>query len=89
LASDSFKRACFNWGIGRELYEYPLIQVKLLQNEFKIEQFNGKDVVKPTFEFNLKKWVWFSQFTNNKLNYLAAKDDKGNLRYSYGTYIKQ
>lgn len=89
LASDSFKRACFNWGIGRELYEYPVIQVKLLQNEYKIEQYNGKDVVKPTFDFNLKKWVWFSQFTNNKLNYLAAKDDKGNLRYSFGTYIKQ
>ena len=23
LASDSFKRACFNWGIGRELYSAP------------------------------------------------------------------
>lgn len=30
LASDSFKRACFNWGIGRELYTAPrvLIPVK-------------------------------------------------------------
>lgn len=26
-ASDSFKRACFNWGIGRELYTSPLIKV--------------------------------------------------------------
>ena len=25
LASDSFKRACFNWGIGRELYTVPFI----------------------------------------------------------------
>ena len=25
LASDSFKRACFNWGIGRELYTAPKI----------------------------------------------------------------
>ena len=25
LASDSFKRACFNWGIGRELYTAPFI----------------------------------------------------------------
>lgn len=25
LASDSFKRACFNWGIGRELYTAPSI----------------------------------------------------------------
>ena len=28
LASDSFKRACFNWGIGRELYTAPFIFVK-------------------------------------------------------------
>ena len=27
-ASDSFKRACFNWGIGRELYDYPTIKVQ-------------------------------------------------------------
>jgi hypothetical protein len=27
LASDSFKRACFNWGIGRELYSAPQIWV--------------------------------------------------------------
>ena len=27
-ASDSFKRACFNWGIGRELYTSPFIWVK-------------------------------------------------------------
>ena len=27
LASDSFKRACFNWGIGRELYTSPDIFV--------------------------------------------------------------
>lgn len=26
-ASDSFKRACFNWGIGRELYTAPFIRV--------------------------------------------------------------
>lgn len=28
LASDSFKRACFNWGIGRELYTAPFIWFK-------------------------------------------------------------
>lgn len=35
LASDSFKRACFNWGIGRELYTAPFIWVERgLYNEF-------------------------------------------------------
>lgn len=27
-ASDAFKRACFNWGIGRELYTAPFIWIK-------------------------------------------------------------
>lgn len=26
-ASDSFKRACFNWGIGRELYTAPFVWI--------------------------------------------------------------
>lgn len=30
LASDSFKRACFNWGIGRELYTAPFIWIKAM-----------------------------------------------------------
>jgi hypothetical protein len=50
LASDSFKRACFNWGIGRELYGYPVIQVKLDADEFKEE--NGR--MKQTWKLNLK-----------------------------------
>lgn len=33
LASDSFKRACFNWGIGRELYSAPFIWVNLRSAE--------------------------------------------------------
>ena len=37
-ASDSFKRACFNWGIGRELYTSPFIWVGA--DKCKIE--NGK-----------------------------------------------
>jgi hypothetical protein len=28
LASDSFKRACVNWGIGRELYSAPRIRIE-------------------------------------------------------------
>ena len=37
-ASDSFKRACFNWGIGRELYTAPFIWV----NADKVNIENGK-----------------------------------------------
>lgn len=34
-ASDSFKRACVNWGIGRELYSAPDIRVKCHLSEYK------------------------------------------------------
>lgn len=46
-ASDSFKRACVNWGIGRELYTAPFIYVKLTQDQFKV---NSKGAVVPTIE---------------------------------------
>lgn len=38
LASDSFKRACFNWGIGRELYTAPFIWIKAADCE-KLAQY--------------------------------------------------
>jgi hypothetical protein len=84
LASDSFKRACFNWGIGIELYDYPIIQVKLNADEFEIK--DGKAYA--TFNLKLREWIWFNQFTEGKLNYLACKDAAGKLRFTFGTYIK-
>ena len=85
LASDSFKRAGFNWGIGRELYDYPLIKIKLYSNEFKVDQ--GK--AKATYELNIREWTWFSQWINGGLQHLAAKDTNNKLRFSYGEYKKQ
>lgn len=41
LASDSFKRACFNWGIGRELYTAPSMLVSK-KNLKKLTEVNGK-----------------------------------------------
>jgi hypothetical protein len=41
LASDSFKRACFNWGIGRELYSAPFIWISAEDTEIK-QGGNGK-----------------------------------------------
>ena len=45
-SSDSFKRACFNWGIGRELYTSPKIKIKGCTKQIKR---NGKDVWVPEF----------------------------------------
>lgn len=89
LASDSFKRACFNWGIGEELYDYPEISVKLNTNEYKLDDKDkdrwGRPKVKPTWEFKLKEWVWYSEFDGRSLSFLAAKDEKGAVRFKYGT----
>lgn len=41
LASDSFKRACFNWGIGRELYTAPFIWI---QGAGKCDRFWVKEM---------------------------------------------
>ena len=38
-ASDSFKRACFNWGIGRELYTAPFIWIKAKEGIDKRTRF--------------------------------------------------
>ena len=38
LASDSFKRACFNWGIGRELYTAPFVWIKASDCNIKKDQ---------------------------------------------------
>lgn len=100
LASDSFKRACFNWGIGRELYDYPQIQVKLKGGGNK----NGRDIewyldeskkdrygspsVRAGWGLKLKEWIWFSQWIDGQLVYLAAKDANG-IRFSYGTFQKE
>lgn len=72
-ASDSFKRACFNWGIGRELYTAPFIYVK--GNTEKNNK--GKDV--PSFR-SLK--VSEIEYTDGKITKLAIIGD-GEVIYTF------
>jgi hypothetical protein len=78
LASDSFKRACFNWGIGRELYTSPFIYVKN-EGDFNFKEINGK-----------KKWYTYTKFhveaiqiKDKKITAIAIKDDKGKRRFTW------
>lgn len=80
LASDSFKRACFNFGIGIELYDYPIISVKLKKG-VEWDLFNDKP--KQLFGLKLKEWIWGSKFVDGKLTMLAAKDQEGELRFNW------
>jgi hypothetical protein len=79
LASDSFKRACFNLGIGRELYDYPLISVKLKDDE--VTEFNGK--FKASFNLKLRDWSWNTSFAEGKLVELTAIDTNGVVRFKW------
>ena len=84
LASDSFKRACFNWGIGRELYDYPVIQIKLNEDEV-LETGKPRPKYKASYNLNLKKWKWHVELDDkNKVTFLGAKDERGKLRFSFG-----
>ena len=78
-ASDSFKRAGFNWGIGRELYDYPIIQIKLNEDEFTVTDGRAK----ATWNLKLRDWRWKSEFDNGKLIYLGAIDNNKKLRYEF------
>ena len=79
-ASDAFKRACFNWGIGRDLYDFPLIQVKLDSSEF--QDVGGRP--KATWGLKLKEWTWGGKRDENgQLVQLAAKDQNGKLRFNW------
>ena len=48
LASDSFKRACVNWGIGREIYTAGRISVP--NSKLDIAEKNGKKVLKDSLD---------------------------------------
>lgn len=53
-ASDSFKRACFNWGIGRELYTSPFIWVPADKCDIK----DGKNGSKQCYDrFEVEKII--------------------------------
>lgn len=42
-ASDSFKRACFNWGIGRELYTAPFIWIPAGKTAIQLKEIQNKE----------------------------------------------
>ncbi len=76
LASDSFKRACFNWGIGRELYTAPSIWVGA--GTVRIEKNH-----KGKFEIKDKLHVSDIQYDSNSIVSLEIKTDRGAVVYCW------
>ena len=77
--SDSFKRASFNWGVGRELYTAPKIFITLNQDEM-VEK-NGKWSVNVKCSFNVAE-INYDEERN--INALVIVDKKGVIRYKLG-----
>lgn len=73
LASDSFKRACFNWGIGRELYTAPFTYIK---------GENDKELM------NLKLSVANIQYENKVIISLVLVDEYGNVRFNWSKEVE-
>lgn len=77
-ASDSFKRACFNWGIGRELYTAPRIYIKLEPGEYKENTYNNKTTHQMTQVFHVD---YIEYDDDGNIIGLKVNDKKGNQRY--------
>ena len=72
-ASDAFKRACFCWGIGRELYTAPSISIDLTDKDF----FNGKLCQ----SFSVSD---IEISSNHEITYLRITGKWGKERYEWG-----
>lgn len=80
-ASDAFKRACVNWGIGRELYTAPFIWIKLKDEEWT--ERNGKKVPKISFE------VRDIEYEGKTITYLVIVESKTKAeRFKFGSPMK-
>ena len=71
-ASDSFKRAGFNWGIGRELYTALLFWIKAENCDPK--EYNGKFTCSDRFS------VKHIKVENGKITQLAIFNEKTKVR---------
>lgn len=82
LASDSFKRACFNWGIGRELYTAPFIWIP----SSKYEVIKRNDKFYPDASFKVTKIFYDEKGNINGLKIIDEKSEgEDKTVYAYYT----
>lgn len=78
-ASDSFKRACFNLGIGRELYTAPFIWINL--NKGEVIENKGRPQLDPKLHFKVKS-IGYNE--DREINKLEIIDNHNKVRYTLG-----
>ena len=80
LASDSFKRACVNFGIGRELYTAPFIWIKLSSGETYTDS-KGRIQLAVGLKFFVKK----IEYKDRVITGLTISDGKTDRFTMHGT----
>lgn len=79
-ASDSFKRACFNWGIGRELYSAPFIWVSADKAVIKSKEIpNGEKRYYCNEHFSVSS-IQYNE--DREISSLVIVNDKGQAVYA-------
>ena len=86
LASDSFKRACVNFGIGRELYTAPFIWVKLSSGETYTDS-KGRIQLAVGLKFFVKK-IEYKDRVITGLTISDGKADRFTMHDTDGTQQK-
>lgn len=79
-ASDAFKRACFNWGIGRELYTAPKIVFYLNKGEYYTKEIKGEVKVQMTAVFHVSRIEYDDE---GNICGLEVKDKQGKVRFTF------
>lgn len=78
-ASDSFKRACFNWGIGRELYSAPFIWIPA--GKASIQMKEGEDRKKRYYCNDYFSVSSIAYNNDREISALVIDNDKGQTVY--------
>lgn len=99
LASDSFKRACFNWGIGRELYTTPFIWIngatkddKFYVKEMEVENKRIKSLViceKDKYGNPTDTVAYTYPYRKSMVSKKATKQEKATIKPEQAESIKQ
>lgn len=84
LASDSFKRACVNWGVGRELYSAPFIWINLTSDEVIKNDKTGKYQL----GYKTKFKVSHIDYIGKNITGLEIVDKDNKKRYSFKEDMK-
>lgn len=84
LASDSFKRACVNWGIGRELYSSPSI-ITFPKKEMAPKGQDSEFFQNDKGKYTTKTYFWVEIIDydeSDNIKDLIIRDNKNNIRFS-------